>query len=348
MLTAIRTATLVLWKSKSLNTATQSLAPFRCTRYVLPASSPTNPYAFRFVSNPPEPPTKALLPCKASSSHRQNRKFTPTDDKLISQITKLTGAERVAERNRVATHLERSISSVLGRLKYLGILSNPSHRVGKYHEAEDNYIRGVAKDCLAAEQKISWTVIGEVLGRRGASVQARWDNVLANQIVKGDWTREEDAIIRESCLQASADGRDFDWTGLTVRLRRGRSRIITRWHNVLNPTITRKGKWAEWEDRILSAEVSAAAFEERRINYNEVGNAVCRTATACKIRWEHGLDPELKHGRYTVVEDEIIMRGQKNLLTWKELGKILNRSSNAVRERYLKLIRKAEQVKQKK
>ena len=73
----------------------------------------------------------------------------------------------------------------------------------------------------------------------------RWQKVLNPSMIKGPWSKEEDKMLAENVKKFGAK----NWSHIAHALpgRIGKQ-CRERWHNHLNPDIT-KNKWTEHEDR---------------------------------------------------------------------------------------------------
>jgi Myb-like DNA-binding domain len=94
----------------------------------------------------------------------------------------------------------------------------------------------------------NWKKIAEQLvGRKDVQCLHRWQKVLNPELVKGPWTKEEDARVIELVGQYGAK----QWSRIASRLK-GRigKQCRERWHNHLNPHI-KKGAWTDDEERII-------------------------------------------------------------------------------------------------
>jgi len=118
---------------------------------------------------------------------------------------------------------------------------------GRWTKEEDEKLR----IAIATKGAHSWKVISEeFLDGKRSDVQClhRWNKVLHPGLVKGPWTREEDAIIM-SCVQNGI----MKWSEVAEKVpgRIGKQ-CRERWYNHLNPAL-KKGGWTEEEDGLLLA-----------------------------------------------------------------------------------------------
>eukprot|EP00096_Caligus_rogercresseyi_P005635 TRINITY_DN215_c1_g1_i13.p1 TRINITY_DN215_c1_g1~~TRINITY_DN215_c1_g1_i13.p1 ORF type:complete len:672 (+),score=269.14 TRINITY_DN215_c1_g1_i13:316-2331(+) len=93
-----------------------------------------------------------------------------------------------------------------------------------------------------------WDVVSSELGDRAdGQCQHRWQKVVNPELVKGPWTKEEDARVVELVRKYGPKR----WTLIAKHLK-GRigKQCRERWHNHLNPEI-KKTAWTDEEDRVI-------------------------------------------------------------------------------------------------
>ena len=110
--------------------------------------------------------------------------------------------------------------------------------------------------------------------------QTRWQKVLKSGQRKGQWTEEEDEILRREA--AAYDGPlDLKWSTIAESLdgRLGKQ-VRERWHNHLNPKLS-KEPWTEEEDQLL---IFLQGAKGNR--WSEIAQAFAsRSENAVKNRW---------------------------------------------------------------
>ena len=120
---------------------------------------------------------------------------------------------------------------------------------GPWSAEEDEALRN-AVDCCGAKGK-SIAERMNLLGfqRTGTQCLNRWRKVLQPGLVKGTWTDDEDAAVRDMVLKHGVG--KIKWSDIAATLpgRMGKQ-CRERWFNHLDPTI-RKGEWTPEEDRII-------------------------------------------------------------------------------------------------
>ena len=149
------------------------------------------------------------------------------------------------------------------------------------------------------------------------------------------WSGEEDAALRKA---VSRHG-EKNWKAIAESVP-GRNHVqcLQRWKKVLRPGLV-KGHWTGDEDRLLRALVAPGPR-----NWGEVsGRIPGRTAKQCRERWCNHLDPRIKKGNWTPLEDEALVEAQAYLgKKWAQISKYLpGRTENAVKIRWKSLTRRA-------
>ena len=152
---------------------------------------------------------------------------------------------------------------------------------------------------------------------------------------RGKWTKEEDEMLRHA-VQELGDKR---WKLISERvIFRSPIQCLHRWTKILKPGLV-KGPWTHQEDSQVLLWVQAHGPK----NWSQCAEIVGgRSGKQCRERWNNALDPSLKKGEWTPVEDSIIFaeyrsRGPK----WTEIAKLLpGRSENSIKNRFYSTLRK--------
>lgn len=113
----------------------------------------------------------------------------------------------------------------------------------RWSKCEDNLLKHLIK-----KYGDRWDLIAPHFKERTEpQVQQRWVRVLNPELIKGPWTKEEDAKVVALVRKFGPK----KWT-LIARFLNGRigKQCRERWHNHLNPNIN-KSAWTEEEDRII-------------------------------------------------------------------------------------------------
>lgn len=116
----------------------------------------------------------------------------------------------------------------------------------RWSEAEDEVLRTAV---TTESDPPNWKLISKkYFGGERNEIQCknRWKKSLQPGLIKGAWTKEEDAVIRD-CVNGGVK----KWSDIAKRLP-GRigDQVKERWHNSLDPLV-KKGMWTEDEIRIL-------------------------------------------------------------------------------------------------
>ncbi|KAH7036701.1 Homeodomain-like protein [Macrophomina phaseolina] len=155
------------------------------------------------------------------------------------------------------------------------------------------------------------------------------------------WTPEEDAeLLRQATLQFSK-GKAKNWNAIARSIPdRSNKDCRKRWCNHLVGGL-RKGSWDPSEDRRLSIGVKEYGLQWPLVA-EEVGT---RSADQCAKRWQHSLDPNLDHSKWTKEEEEKLLRVvEERGRAWKQIQTLYfpGRAANNVKNRYVTLTRKQE------
>jgi uncharacterized protein YbdZ (MbtH family) len=126
----------------------------------------------------------------------------------------------------------------------------------------------------------------------------------------GCWTLEEDAkltrAMKNTCKKKHGSKYNTDWVSIAALVPgRTRGQCLSRWHNRLDPSIGRKGKWTAVEDSKLKDAVQTHGDKE----WDEIAALVPgRTRSQCWSRWKDVLGSSIgraseRKGKWTAVED---------------------------------------------
>jgi len=146
--------------------------------------------------------------------------------------------------NSFSEHMQQQ-SSMLNNSE-LGSIIKPKNRWSK---EEDELLSHLCEQ-FSFNSSIDWKLISSHFKeplRTEYQCQQRWQKVLNPDLIKGPWTKEEDAKVIE-LVQKYGPKR---WSLIAKHLR-GRlgKQCRERWHNHLNPDI-KKTAWTEIEDQLL-------------------------------------------------------------------------------------------------
>lgn len=149
------------------------------------------------------------------------------------------------------------------------------------------------------------------------------------------WTSAEDSALKSAVARHG----EKNWKAIAEHVP-GRNHVqcLQRWKKVLRPGLV-KGHWTGDEDSLLRVLVARGPK-----NWGEVAVQIPgRTAKQCRERWCNHLDPRIKKGGWTPLEDEALVEAQAYLgKKWAQISKYLpGRTENAVKIRWKSLTRRA-------
>ncbi|XP_031490897.1 uncharacterized protein LOC116257982 isoform X2 [Nymphaea colorata] len=145
----------------------------------------------------------------------------------------------------------------------------------------------------------NWIHVAELLGinRTASQCLSRYQRSLNVNILRGDWTEEEDVQLR-AAVEACGEN---DWQLVASHLE-GRTGVqcSNRWRKCLHPSKERFGRWTVEEDKRLKIAVTLfGPGAWKKI----CGFIPGRTQVQCRERWIHSLDPSLRLDVWTEEED---------------------------------------------
>ncbi|KAI0344158.1 hypothetical protein BDW22DRAFT_1344257 [Trametopsis cervina] len=154
------------------------------------------------------------------------------------------------------------------------------------------------------------------------------------RIVGKTWTKEEDNLLIQA---VQAYGGDINWkVAASYVPGRTNKACRKRWLHSLSPSI-KKSIWTQDEDELL-----LRLYEKYGTKWSVIAREIPgRTDDACSKRYREALDPFLKRDEWTPEEDQILLEAYNRMGTkWGEVGKELNRSRLACRNRWRMLDRR--------
>ena len=125
----------------------------------------------------------------------------------------------------------------------------------------------------------------------------------------GRWTKTEDKQLR----LAIEKGGPQNWAAIATQFLKGKRtdvQCLERWQKVLEPGLV-KGAWTSEEDRIIITSIA-----EQLTKWSDIADRIPgRIGKQCRERWFNHLDPSLKKGNWTDVEDAVLVEAQK--VSWE-------------------------------
>eukprot|EP00510_Aplanochytrium_minuta_P006844 CAMPEP_0184034232 /NCGR_PEP_ID=MMETSP0955-20130417/4339_1 /TAXON_ID=627963 /ORGANISM="Aplanochytrium sp, Strain PBS07" /LENGTH=668 /DNA_ID=CAMNT_0026320853 /DNA_START=199 /DNA_END=2205 /DNA_ORIENTATION=- len=152
------------------------------------------------------------------------------------------------------------------------------------------------------------------------------------------WTPKEDEMLKAAVKVHGGK----QWKEI-AKLVAGRSHVqcLQRWNKVLKPGL-RKGPWTPEEDGLLIGLVNSEACDFDSVNWGELSMKVPgRSAKQCRERWSYNLDPRIKKGKWSELEDKILVEAQATFGNrWAHISTLFQgRTENAVKTRFKSLLR---------
>ncbi|GBG27598.1 Transcription factor MYB3R-4 [Hondaea fermentalgiana] len=264
------------------------------------ASIPTAPHIMTVTSRAAHAIAPASVPSSSSSSSSSTNSLMQNASVASSAPMVVTASTGGPLRQPVlGTNLNANSNGAPPQASFLGkasdviqnqFKSNAAKLGGRWGPEEDNILRQTVAEMGAK----NWKKISQVaFGGRRTDVQClhRWQKVLKPGLVKGSWTKEEDAVVMRMVEKYGLG--NIKWSVIANQLpgRLGKQ-CRERWFNHLDPSL-KKEPWSAEEDRILMEAQST------------LGNRWCQIASlipgrsenAVKNRWNSAMRRKLQSDR---------------------------------------------------
>ena len=188
-------------------------------------------------------PFRHLVPTTGTKSSKTSKSSSSNGTASTSSSSKLKSGEN------------RPPPMLLPPMQPMPIPQMPHHTPGpygasgkkqaiKWTKQEDDTLR----DAVEEHGAKNWKLISSRLpGRSEVQCLHRWQKVLKPSLVKGPWTAEEDRKVVELVKKLGAKKWSLIATNLPGRIGK---QCRERWHNHLNPEISKEA-WKEDEDRTI-------------------------------------------------------------------------------------------------
>ncbi|XP_070532303.1 snRNA-activating protein complex subunit 4-like [Ptychodera flava] len=174
--------------------------------------------------------------------------------------------------------------------------------------------------------------------RTAVECELAWQNRFHTSIKNSEWSKEED----QKLISLVEKHKATEWNSIAENLgtRRTAWQCIERYQQHLNPKLEKR-KFTEEDDKLM-VEVIEKLRIGSKIPYTKVAYFL-EGSTPARVynRWHHVLNPELKRGKWTEEEDELLRQGiQMYGEKWTAIAQLIpGRISAQIREHWLNSLR---------
>ncbi|KAJ8039197.1 snRNA-activating protein complex subunit 4 [Holothuria leucospilota] len=154
-----------------------------------------------------------------------------------------------------------------------------------------------------------WNTITSEMGRGFSAFEClqRYQQRLNDDLYKRPYTEEEDKLLVQ-LVEKFRIGDYIPWIKVAYFLKDRKDKQCSfRWQSKLNPSL-KSGKWSDLEDKILLGCVK----KHKGRDWTKIAQGVSgRCSYQCRNRWVNVLNPDLRRGRFSAVEDVILLESVK-------------------------------------
>ena len=148
------------------------------------------------------------------------------------------------------------------------------------------------------------------------------------------WTAEEDKKLAELVKQYECK----QWKEVASHFpNRSATQCSQHWRKCADPQLKKNEKWSSAEDTILLQ----GRQKNPPLTFGEIATLIPgRTNIQCRNRWDNVVDPRIRTGPFSEVEDTALIDLRKQGYRWVDMPKhqaLRNRSSVALKNRYRRL-----------
>lgn len=208
---------------------------------------------------------------------------------------------------------------------------HPSINRKSWSQNETSRLVAIAKENDGRDWRKIVTRLGT--NRTAALAFRHYNRILQEKKQRSKWTAEEDTALKAAVETYGPT----NWSQISrLFVHRTREQCWTRWLKSIDPAINRS-RWSKREDERLTEAVGKHGVSNWAVVSREVFG---RTDVQCRERWINNLRPELRHGPWTLSEDERLLKvvEERGLGNWSRVATELEgRTGARVKRRYKQL-----------